>query len=194
MVNRSNVTTPVNLMTRISNCLPLNKRKPSGKNVRQQKDMTMVNTTNVGTTRTKMEDLTKDQAIGKRNQKRKDHKSSAQLCLSSKILAPSFLHLPSRTTLHQPRRVCPHPSWEVETHRTEGTKAAKPNDCLSMQFIHQPNLSTQIQLLALRHNLGRGLSQPMKLIPMQMRVALVTTSSSSNSPLGVWMCAHMTSP
>ena len=69
-------------------------------------------------------------------------------------------------------------------------KVAALIDCLSMQSIPQPNLSTQVLV---RHpNLDRGPNQPTKLISMQMLVALVTTLLRLHSQLDVLMFVLVT--
>ena len=71
------------------------------------------------------EDPTKDQAIGRKNHRRRDLGLSGPSCPSSKILAASSLQLPGRMALHQG---CPHQSWAVAIPKHE-TKAVKLNDC-----------------------------------------------------------------
>ena len=116
-------------------------------------------------------------------------------CLNSKNLWQTvFPRSPNSKML--PLRACPRQSWVAETPRPK-TKAAELNDCRSMQsmqFIPRLDLSTQIQVPVLHHSLGRGSSQQTKLILMPMHVALVTTLSSLNSPMGVSMCMHVTNP
>ena len=82
---------------------------------------------NVATT--KIADLTNNQAIGRKNCKRRDLGLSNHSCPNSRIqwLKVSLKSL-NRT---QPLRACPHPSWEeAETPRLIGMKVAKANDHL----------------------------------------------------------------
>ena len=130
--------------------------------------------------------------IGRKSCKTRGRGLSNRSCPSSKnVWQKVFPKSPSRTTLPQ---ICPRQLWEAVTPKE--MEAVELNDCQSMQFIHQPGLSTQIQVqvLALRHNLDQGLNQPTKLIPMQMHAALVTTLLSLNSQLDMSMFTPMMSP
>ena len=113
-------------------------------------------------------------------------------CHNSKIPWPkASLKSPNRMTLLQ---ACLHRLWVAKTPKLKGMWEAELNDCQSMQFIPRLDLSTQIQVLVLHHSLDQGLNQPTKPIPMRTHAALATTLLSSHSPLGVWMCVHMTNP
>ena len=155
MARSSNVTTHSGLMTVTSNLSLTNRERPSSKSVEQP------------ITNPKRMNL----MIGRKNWKKMIHRLSACTCPSLKIPAALSLKSPSRMTLHQ---VCPQRLWEVVTPRTKEAKAVKPNDCLLMQFIHEPNLQTQVHPVLSHPNLGWGQCWLMRLIPMLTHAALAT--------------------
>ena len=176
MARTQNAATPVNLMTMTSNSFPLNKRRPSGMSVEPLNGVILIN---VATT--KIADLTNNQAIGRKNCKRRDLGLSNHSCPNSRIQwLKVSLKLLNRM---QPLRACPHPLWEAKTPRPIGMKVAKENDCLLEQFIHQPGLQIPIRAVHLTShpNPNRGTNWPTKLILMQTHAASATTSPSLNS-------------
>ena len=72
-------------------------------------------------------------------------------------------------------------------------KVVELNDCLSMQFIHQPNSQIQVHP-PLPPNLGQEPNQLMRLIPIWMHVALATILQSSSTQLNRQMFVLVMNP
>ena len=189
MAKGLDATTPSGLTARTFDCLPTNKNKRSSMRGKlptpaptETKEAIVINA---------IKNLI-DQVIGRKNCKRKDLGLFNHSCPSQKTLwQRAFPRSPSRTTLPQ---ICPRQLWEAVTPRPKEMKAVKLNDCGSMQFIPQLDLSTQIQVLALHPNPNRGRNQPTKLIPMQTHVASETTSRSLSMPLSKQMFMPVMNP
>ena len=116
---------------------------------------------------------------------------SVHSCPNSKMLAALSPKLHSRT---MPRQVHPHQSWEAATPRTKEMKAAELNDCLLMQFIHQPDLQIQVHPMLHLLNLGQEQNPPMRLILMLTHAALATILQSSNTHPNRWMFVLVMNP